>query len=162
MLIVGNSKIDELRKELCKSFSMKDLGHAKKILGMKITRLRDKMKIYLSHKKYIERVLERFNMKNAKHVSTPLVGHMKLSKKMCPKSREEKENMAKVPYSSVVGSLMYAMVCTRPDIAHAVGVVSRFLENPGKEHWEAVKWIIRYLRGSSDECLCFGASNPIL
>ena len=70
--------------------------------------------------------------------------------------------MAKVPYSSVVGSLMYAMVCTRPDIAHAVGVVSRFLKNPGKEHWEAVKWILRYLRGSSDECLCFGASNPIL
>ena len=62
--------------------------------------------------------------------------------------------MAKVPYSSVVGSLMYAMVCTRPDIAHAVGVVSRFLKNPGKEHWKAVKWILMYLRGSSDECLC--------
>ena len=58
---------------------------------------------------------------------------------MCPTAREEKKNMAKVPYSSVVGSLIYAMVCTRPDIAHAVGVVSRFLENPGKEHWEAVK-----------------------
>ena len=101
-------------------------------------------------------------MKNAKPVSTPLAGHMKLSKKMCPTAREEKENMAKVPYSSVVGSLMYAMVCTRPDIAHAVGVVSRFLKNPRKEHWEAVKWILRYLRGSSDECLCFGASNPIL
>ena len=75
-----------------------------------------------------------FRHKNAKPVSIPLDGHMKLSKKMCPTSREEKENMAKVPYSSVVGSLMYAMVCTRPDIAHAVGVVSRFLENPRKEH----------------------------
>ena len=162
MLIVGKntSKIDELKKELCKSFSMKELGHAKQILGMRITRLRDKRKIYLSQKKYIERVLERFNMKNAKPVSIPLAGHMKLSKKMCPTAREEKENMAKVPYSSVVGSRIYAMVCTRPDIAHAVGVVSRFLENPRKEHWEAVKWILRYLRGSSDECLCFGASNP--
>ena len=58
---------------------------------------------------------------------------------MCPTTKEKKEGMAKVPYSSAVGSLMYAMVCTRPDIAHAVGVVSRFLENPGKEHWEAVK-----------------------
>ena len=70
--------------------------------------------------------------------------------------------MVKVLYSSVVGSLMYAMVCTRPDISHAVGVVSKFLKNPTKEHWEAVKWILRYRRGSSDECLCFGASNPIL
>ena len=73
-------------------------------------------------------------MKNAKPVSIPFAGHMKLSKKMCPTAREKKENMAKVPYSSVIGSLMYAMVCTRPDIAHAVGVVSRFLENPRKEH----------------------------
>ena len=78
-------------------------------------------------------------MKNAKPVTTPLAGHKKLSKKMCPTSREEKENMAKVPYSSVVGSLMYAMVCTRPDIAHAVGVVSRFIKNLGKEHWKPVK-----------------------
>ncbi|RVW41518.1 Retrovirus-related Pol polyprotein from transposon TNT 1-94 [Vitis vinifera] len=56
-------------------------------------------------------------------------------------------------------SLMYAMVCTRPDIAHAVGVVSRFMSRPGKQHWEAVKWILRYLKGSLDTCLCFtGAS----
>uniref|UniRef100_A0A3Q7GTV7 Reverse transcriptase Ty1/copia-type domain-containing protein n=1 Tax=Solanum lycopersicum TaxID=4081 RepID=A0A3Q7GTV7_SOLLC len=87
---------------------------------------------------------------------------MNLSRKMCPTVREEKENVAKFTYSSVVKILIYAMMCTRPDIAHAVGVVSRLLENPGKEHWEAVKWILRYLRGSSDECLCFGASNPIL
>ena len=69
---------------------MKDLGHAKQILGMRITHLRDKRKIYLFHKKYIERVLERFNMKNAKPVSIPLAGHMKLSKKMCPTTRDEK------------------------------------------------------------------------
>ena len=74
---------------------------------------------------------------------------------MCPTTKEEKEGMAKVPYSSAEGSLMYAMVCTRPDIAHAVGVVSKFLENPRKEHWEAVKWILRYLRGTTRDCLCF-------
>ena len=127
-------RLTNLKKELCKSFSMKDLGHAKQILGMRITRLRDKRKIYLSQKKYIECVLERFNMKNAKLVSIHLAGHMKLSNKMCPIAREIKENISKVPYSSVVGSLMYQMVCTRTDIAHAVGVVSRFLKNPGKEH----------------------------
>ncbi|MCI64798.1 vacuolar protein sorting-associated protein 33 [Trifolium medium] len=57
--------------------------------------------------------------------------------------------MKKVPYASAVGSLMYTMICTRPDIAHAVGVVSRFLSNPSKDHWQAVKWILRYLRGTS-------------
>jgi hypothetical protein len=62
---------------------------------------------------------------------------------MCPKTQEEIEYMSMVPYSSVVGSLMYAMVCTRLDIAHAVGVVSRYMNNPSKEHWEAVKWILR-------------------
>ncbi|CAL2257280.1 unnamed protein product [Prunus armeniaca] len=59
--------------------------------------------------------------------------------------------MAMVPYSSAVGSLMYAMICTRPDITHAVGVVSKFLSKPGREHWNAVKWILRYLRGTSKD-----------
>ena len=54
------------------------------------------------------------------------------------------------------------MVCTRLDIAHAVGVVSRFLENLGKEHWEAVKWIFKYLRGTSKLCLSFGKGKPVL
>jgi len=67
--------------------------------------------------------------------------------------------MSKVPYASIVGSLMYAMVCTRPDIAHAVGVVSRYMNNPRKEHWMAVKWILRYLKGTTNQALCFGGSN---
>ena len=54
---------------------------------------------------------------------------------------------------------MYAMVCTRPDIAHAVGVVSTYMNNPGKEHWMAVKWILRYLKGTTNQALCFGSSN---
>ena len=67
--------------------------------------------------------------------------------------------MSKVPYASAIGNLMYAMLCTRLDIAHAVGIVSRFMSRPGKQHWEVVKWILRYLRGSSDTCLYFtGAS----
>ena len=63
--------------------------------------------------------------------------------------------MSKVPYASAIGSLMYDMVCTRPNIAHIVEVVSRFMSRPGKQHWEAVKWILRYLKGSLDTCLCF-------
>ena len=67
-----------------------------------------------------------------------------------------------MPYVLAVGSLMYVMVCTRPNIAHAVGVVSKFLSNLGKEHWVAVKWILRYLRGTSKTCLCFGTDKLVL
>ena len=67
--------------------------------------------------------------------------------------------MSKVPYVLAVGNLMYAMMCTRPDIAHVVGVVSSFMSRPGKQHWEVVKWILRYLRGSSDTCLCFTSES---
>lgn len=164
MLIVGHdaSKIDKLKKELSKSFAMKDLGAAKQILGMKIFRDRKKKKLWLSQEQYVEKVLERFNMSKSKPVSTPLAGHMKLSSTQCPTSETEKEEMQQVPYASAVGSLMYAMVCTRPDIAHAVGVVSRFLSNHGKEHWVAVKWIFRYLRGTSRLCLKFGDNQILL
>lgn len=164
MLIVGHdvAKIARLKNELSKSFAMKDLGPARQILGMKISRDRQNGKLWLSQEKYIEKVLDRFNMGKAKEVSTPLAGHFKLSVKQCPTSEKDKEEMKNVPYASVVGSLMYAMVCTRPDIAHAVGVVSRFLSNPGKEHWNAVKWILRYLRGTSKLNLCFGIGKAVL
>jgi hypothetical protein len=81
---------------------------------------------------------------------------------MCPKTQEEIEYMSRVPYSLAVGSLMYAMVCTRPYISHAVGFVSRYLNNPGKEHWEAVKWILRCLRDTATHALCFGGSDIFL
>ena len=101
-------------------------------------------------------------MDNAKVVSSPIATHFRLSTEQCPSTDEEKEDMARVPYASAVGSLMYAMVCTRPDIAHAVGVVSRFMSNPGREHWNAVKWIMRYLRGTSSVRLGFGIGQPLL
>ena len=113
---------------------MKDLGATKKILGMEIHRDRQAGKLFLSQKNYIEKVLERFNMQQSKPVSTPLAAHFKLLATLSPKSKEEKEYMSHVPYSSAVGSIMYAMVCTRLDISHATSVVSRYMANPGKEH----------------------------
>jgi hypothetical protein len=151
-----------LKKKLVNSFVMKDLGVAKKILGMTITRDRKNHKLTLSQGEYMEKVLERFRMQNAKPVSTPLAIHFKLTKEMCSKTLKEIEYTSRVPYSLAVGSLMYAMVCTRPNIAHAVGVVSRYMNNPNKEHWEAVKWILRYLRGTVTYALCFGGSDTIL
>ena len=73
-------------------------------------------------------------MNNSKLVCSPFARHFKLSSMQCPSSDEETNEMKKVPYASVVGYLMYVMVCTRPDIAHTVGVVSQFLSNPSKEH----------------------------
>ena len=101
-------------------------------------------------------------MSNAKLVSTPLASYIKLTKHICPSTKEGRDDMAAVPYSFAVGSLMYAMVCTRPDIAHAVGVVRRYLSNPSREHWEAVKCILRYLKATFSLCLDFGGSNPVL
>ena len=164
MLVAGSNihEINVLKRKLANSFVMKDLGAAKKILGMRITRDKKICKLTLSQSEYIEKVLERFKMQDAKPISTPLVSHFKLTKEMCPKTQEEIDYMSKVPYSSVVGSLMYAMVCTRPDIAHVVGVVSRYMDDPGKEHWMEVKWILRYLRGTTSHAPCFGGSSTVL
>ncbi|KAF2296401.1 hypothetical protein GH714_037754 [Hevea brasiliensis] len=131
---------------------MKDLGTVKKLLGMEITRDRSVGKLFLSQQAYFEKVL---NMNNAKPVTVPFVAHFKLSADMSPKTDEEMEHMSSVPYSSAFGSIMYAMVCTRRDISHAVSVVSRYMACPGKEHWQAVKWILRYLKGTTDIGLTF-------
>lgn len=96
----------------------------------------------MSQKGYLDWVVERFGMKGAKSVVTPLAPHFRFSGNQSPTTVEDKEYMENIPYASAVGSLMYAMVCTRPDISQAVSIVSRFMANPRKAHWEAVKWIL--------------------
>ncbi|GJX41528.1 retrovirus-related pol polyprotein from transposon TNT 1-94, partial [Tanacetum coccineum] len=127
MLIVRKNirSIAQLKQDLSKSFAMKDLGPAKQICGIRIFRDRGAEKLHISQEQYIEKVLRRFNMDKTKVVSSPLTPNFKLIDKDCPSSKKNIENMDRVPYASAVGSLMYAMVCTRPDLAHAVGVVSR-------------------------------------
>ncbi|KAG8500752.1 hypothetical protein CXB51_002776 [Gossypium anomalum] len=161
MLIVAKDKgeIRKVKAQLSEEFEMKDLGPAKKILGMEILRDRKTSKLYLSQKGYIEKLLCRFNMRSAKPVSTPLAAHFRLSSALSPQSDDEIEYMSHVPYSSAVGSLMYAMVCSRPDLSYAVSAVSRYMANPGKEHWKAVQWILKYLRGTTDVCLQFGRTE---
>ena len=94
-------------------------------------------------------------MHDAKFVSTPIASHFKLSALQCPTSDDDIEYMSRVPYSSAVSFLMYAMICSRPDLSYAMSLVSRYMANPGKEHWKAVQWIFRYLRGTSKACLKF-------
>ena len=78
-----------------------------------------------------------------------------LSTDQCPKTQEEEEDVSHVPYSSAIGSLMYAMVCTRPNIAHVVGVLRRYISKPGKEHWTVVKRVFGYLCGTTSYGLCY-------
>ena len=136
MLIATKSmiKVNKLKSLLSKEFDMKDLGAAKKILGMEIHKDRASKRLWVSQRSYVKRVLERFNMDNAKPISTPLANHFRLSTNKCPKTDDEVKDMSKVPYASVVGCLMYAMVCTRLNLVHAVSVVSKFLSNPGRMH----------------------------
>ena len=161
MLIASKDKsmINKLKSQLSDKFEMKDLGAAKKILGMEIHRYQKVGKLYLSQRKYHGKVLDRLNMDNCKLVSNPLAGHFKLSAESYLKSEEEMERMSHIPYSNVVGSLMYAMVCTRPDLAYAISMVSHYMHNPGKDHWEAVKWILCYVKGSLDRFLVFDKSK---
>ena len=98
-------------------------------------------------------------MLDAKPVSTPLANHFRLSGSQCLKNEEEIENISKVPYASKVGCLMYAMVCTRSDLAHAVSIVSRYMANPGREHWNGVKWIFRYLKGTAEHGILFSRQS---
>ncbi|KAG8502990.1 hypothetical protein CXB51_000989 [Gossypium anomalum] len=127
MLIAAKDKgeIRKVKAQLSEEFEMKDLGPAKKILGMEILRYRKASKLYLSQKGYIEKVICRFNMQSAKPVSTPLAAHFRLSSALSPQSDDEIEYMSHVPYSSAVGSLMYAMVCSRPDLSYAVSAFGR-------------------------------------
>ncbi|KAE8673710.1 hypothetical protein F3Y22_tig00111774pilonHSYRG00047 [Hibiscus syriacus] len=133
MLITAKNMDDviSLKTLLSQEFDLKDLGAAKKILGMEICRDRDSRKLWLSQRGYVEKMLERFAMSSAKPVSTPLVNHFKLSSEQCPKTDKEAEDTTKVPYSNVVGCFMYAMVCTRPDLAHDVSQVCKYMSKPG-------------------------------
>jgi len=134
---------------------MKYLGPSNKILGMQIHRDRKDRKSWLSQKNYLRKFLCRFNMQDCKPISTPLFVNFKLSSGMSHSNEAERMEISRVPYASAVGNLMYSMICSRPDIAQAVGVVSRFMADPCREHWNAVKRIMRYIKGTSGVAICF-------
>ena len=164
MLIAGNDigYVNEVKKWLSSQFDTTDMGEAEYILGVKIIRDRPKRLLGLSQESYINKMLHHFSMSNCNIEHTPIVKGTVLSKSMCPKTPEEIAEMNKKPYASAIGSLMYTMLCTRPDISYVVGLVSRFQSNPGPRHWKAVKRIFRYLKATTDYCLCFQGSDMSL
>ncbi|KAG6478667.1 hypothetical protein ZIOFF_062111 [Zingiber officinale] len=133
ILLIGNNVkvLSDVRVWLPKQFDMEDLGECEHILGIKEIRDRKKRMLCLSQASYFDTILARFSMHNSKKGFLPFRHGVPLSKEMCPKTSKEIEDMEAVPYASAVGSLMYAMLCTRSDICFAVGMVSKYQSNPG-------------------------------
>ena len=100
-------------------------------------------------------------MQNCKPGDTPISKGDKFSLNQCPKNDIEEKEMQKIPYASVVGSLMYAQVCTRPDIAYIVGMLGRYLSNPGLDHWIAAKRVMRYLQKTKHYMLTYRKSDQL-
>ncbi|KAL9236070.1 hypothetical protein vseg_010777 [Gypsophila vaccaria] len=137
---------------------MKDLGEAQRILGIRIYRDRSKRMLALSQEAYMDKILERFSMTNSKRGYLPMVHGVHLSKSQSPKTPEEIERMSRNTYASAVGSIMYAMMCTRPDVAYALSMTSHDQDNLGESHWMAVKNILKYLRRTKEWALVYGGN----
>jgi len=136
ILLIGNDipMLQSVKTSLNIGFSMKDLGESAYILGIKIYRYRSKRLIGLSQDTYIDKVLKWFNMEQSKRGFLRMSHGMYFSNKQCPSSDEERKRMSKVPYASAIGFIMYAMICTRPDVSYALSVTSRYQNNPGESH----------------------------
>ena len=155
--------IAEYRGRLNKKFALTDLGPISWLLGFEVERNREERTIALSQRSYIESTIARFNLSDAKPLAIPMDPNMSYSKDQCPTTPEEAARMRNVPYREAIGSLMYAAIGTRPDIAFAVSTLSQFLENPGEIHWEAVKRVFRYLLGTKNWRLTFGGEqHPLI
>ncbi|GJW63030.1 retrotransposon protein, putative, ty1-copia subclass [Tanacetum coccineum] len=161
IIIMGNHipSLQSVKDYLGRCFSMKDLGEAAFILGIKIYRDRSKRLIGLSQNAYMDKILKRYKMDNSKRGYIPMQERLDLNKSQGAQTPKEVNRMKNVPYASAVGSIMYAVRCTRPDVAFAQNITSRFQQNPGELHWTAVKNILKYLRNTKDMFLVYGG-NP--
>ena len=146
-------QIDWIRLQLYTEFDMTDLGELTTFLGLEISRNREKRTLHLSQSRYIAKILDLHGMQNSNSAVTPADVHIRLEKssqgfEATPKDRQR--------YQSAVGSLMYTMLGTRPDIAYAVSKVSQYCSNPDTTHWTAVKRIFHYLAGTQNYGLGYG------
>lgn len=158
IIFSNNSQMkNEFKAYLNKTFKMKDLGSAQFCLGIKIERDRRNGKLFLNQKQYILDTLTKFNMQDCKPVYTPMENGLKLTKDQSPQSEEEKEFMRNIPYREAVGCLMYLAQITRPDIYHVVHKLSQFNNNPGRVHWQCIKRVFRYLKGTLNLKLTYKA-----
>jgi hypothetical protein len=151
----SKEKIAEIKGLLAQRFKLRDLGPTSFLLGVQIDRERSARTLHLSQRQYTLDLLDRFGFADCSHVSTPLDPSSRLDMSQCPQTPEDDEFMRDKPYVSAVGALMYLAIATRPGVAHAVGVLCRFMSKLGPAHWKAAKHLFRYLRGSVDYRLTY-------
>jgi len=154
-LIIAASNNDSLncvKKMLTARFKMKDLGKLNYFLGIDFHQNEGYVK--MSQKRYILKVLERFNMSDCKPRSTPC------EQKLDHNSDDDPVDPKR--YREAVGSLIYLMTCTRPDLSWTVSKLSQYLSNPNEQHWSTVKHVMRYLKGTIDSELCYKKSEENL
>ena len=153
VIIAPLSRIETIKKTLSKEFKMTDEGNLSYILGINVTRDRNHRTIHLNQPRYIDLLLERFNMTDANPSSTPSDVNVKLQK-------PQQDNIApNIPYRQAVGSLMYLMLTTRPDIAAALNKISQYSSNFDNSHWTAAKRILRYIKGTRNHGLSLGGNS---
>ena len=160
-MVAGSSTmlVSKFKVEMNKKYKLTDLGPANWLLGIKISRDLVNKTVSLSQLSYIEAIITRFNFDDLKPCAVPIDPSAPLSKSQSPTKLEDIAKMKNVPYREAVGSLMYAAMGTRPDIAFATSTVAQYSENPGWAHWEAVKRIFRYLSGTKKMELTYGGDK---
>ena len=134
---------------------MKDMGESSYVIGIKIHRERPRGILGLSQETYINKFLERFNMKNCSPSVAPILKGDRFDLNQCPRNDFEWGHMKNIRYTSAIGSLIYAQVCTRPDIAFVIRVLGRYHSNPGIDDERATKKVMRYLQGTKDYMLMY-------
>ena len=151
--------IDSAVIELSSHFKLRDLGPTSFLLGIGIICNPEKHQISLSQCQYIFDALERFNMSDCNPIGTPMDPGAHLLSSMSPQSPEEQKVMDKISYLSAVGTLQYLATSTHPDISFTVGVLACFNSNSGIQHWNAVKHLFCYLKGTLDYKLVYGPTD---
>jgi hypothetical protein len=161
LVLASSSKkaIEKVKSELRARFKIHEQGPTSFILGVKLERDRAARTISLSQPAYIDSILHTYRMQDCNPARTPMAEKARLSNTMSPVSNEEKKEMERIPYREALGKLLYLSIATRPDISYAVGVLCRFSDNPGREHWSALKRVIRYLKGTTDFKLTYGPAR---
>jgi hypothetical protein len=148
----------ETKRFLSSDFDMKDLGEASFVLGIEIYRDRRNGVLGLSRKAYLEKVLKKFSMHACNPTPAPIVKCDKYVSFQSPRNQYEIDQMKSIPYASAVGSLMYAQVCTLPDLAFMTGMFDRYQKNPGVSHWNEIKKALRYIQDIKSLMLAYERS----